>query len=73
MIIPPQPAFCSSTGRRLWSIWHLIGWRGKRSGWSLQWHPHTKACRYGWYYNPNRTGLTVSLNLPILGDFSLWL
>lgn len=42
--------------------------------WSLSWHPHTKACRYGWYHNKTLLGggLWMALNLPILGDFALW-
>lgn len=44
-----------------------------RKGWALQWHKHTKACRYGLYTNlRTHGGLVVALNLPLLGDFSLW-
>ena len=42
--------------------------------WSLSWHPHTSACKYGWYHNRTLTGggLWMAMNLPILGDFALW-
>lgn len=42
--------------------------------WSLSWHPHVSACRYGWYSNPQVRygGLRAALNLPLLGDFALW-
>lgn len=43
--------------------------------WSISWHPHVRVCRYGWYRNGNPKlsgGLWMNLNLPILGDFSLW-
>ena len=44
-----------------------------RKGWALQWRKHTKACRYGLYTNlRTHGGLVVALNLPLLGDFSLW-
>lgn len=44
-----------------------------RKGWSIQWHKHTKACRYGLYTNlRTHGGLVAALNLPLLGDFSLW-
>lgn len=42
--------------------------------WHVAWHPHNPTCRYGTYLNRGGTiGLKACLNLPILGDFSLWL
>lgn len=43
--------------------------------WSVSWHPHTAACRYGYYSNwrcMKSGGLAVQLNIPLIGDFSLW-
>ena len=41
------------------------------SKWSLEWHPHVRVCRYGWYSNWRVAGLQAQLNLPLLGDFGL--
>ena len=49
--------------------WTIIG----RKKWALQWHKHTPVCRYGLYTNLRvHGGLVAALNLPLLGDFSLW-
>lgn len=56
-------------GRKYWLSWTLISTKW----WSLDWHPHTKGCKYGWYHNKTLSGgLWMNLNLPLFGDFSLW-
>lgn len=53
---------------------HPLHWRlASTKRWSLDWHPHTKECRYGWYHNSSGNGgLWMQLNIPLLGDFGLW-
>lgn len=51
-------------------MWNLFGCRR----WVVSWHPHNKTCRYGFYHNKGGTiGLKAALNVPLLGDFSVWL
>lgn len=42
--------------------------------WCLDYHPHTRACKYGLYWNKQLQdgGLYLALNIPFLGDFALW-
>ena len=52
-------------------FWHRV--LVATSKWSLEWHPHVRVCRYGWYSNWRVAGgLQAQLNLPLLGDFGLW-
>jgi hypothetical protein len=44
---------------------------GKR--YRIQRIPHVSVCRYGLYTNLKvHSGLVIGLNLPIIGDLSLW-
>lgn len=62
-----QRAECDGT---LTDGWILI----MTSNWSLCWHKHAKSCRYGVYVNwSGRCGLKACLNIPFIGDFSIWI
>jgi hypothetical protein len=39
-------------------------------GWQLQWSRRCKSTKIGWYFGSR--GLRFALNLPVVGDFSLW-
>lgn len=52
----------------------LIRVMGERRSWLVSRSRHNKSCRYGVYFNRTcRTGLKACINLPVIGDFSLWI
>jgi hypothetical protein len=53
-------------------MFDLIRIANKVRGWSLSWHPRNPSCKVGFYNNRSRCGLVGCLNLPVIGDFSLW-
>lgn len=64
---------CTHDGKAIPWMWQLVGWVGLENSWSLHWHPHAKSCRYGLYLNLRAPcGLVACLNLPLLGDWSVW-
>lgn len=60
-------------GETIAEIWDLISLETRMRHWKLSWHRHAQGCRYGLYTNLKvRYGLFACLNIPMLGDFSIW-